>query len=843
MSLEDLRGAIREGRFSPDDEFSQDGMNYGPISQFKDIAYLASLKVGGQAGVAAPRSSYARPKQSVEVGRLITPILVIALIGGLGFVGYTQRETLMKLYSGFMSEAPKAKPTTTNPLKRYIATWTAAHPDVSGTVQEHLVSARLRHLEDTWKAYQTAEQAYQRALILDVDDATAIGGYVENLALWRYDLATVKEVQVARAAVKYAMELAPNNPAVFRAQAALALAAGDLNGCREGADAALKKDATDGRAKLLLSGCYMEGNVQLAIQEAERARQLQPELRRVDRVLGEAYAKTGRFASALKTLDERLKVDPDNGSVHKLYGDIARGVAMFDRAESHYRKAIAAKNDVQDAHLALADLKLELSQTSEAIREYKKAAELFPEQLGVRAVRAYAGWAQSELLRRRSERAKTLSERAMKVAGDEPRALIYIGQAAIVRGQAAVALGEPQVAITYANRAKEAVSEPSGLVLLGRAKVAMRQMDAGIKTLEEAVSADSKDPRLKGILAATYLARGGQPQAYALMRRAADVDPQQAWSRRRRGPMSLSEIPVREAIQRFRSSAGEERNASVASSAMGMLYYFLGDAGRAKAAIERALRIDNSNVTALIYDAQLALDRKDPKRAQRSALRLLAVERGSALGHLLHARALKIYVESEQAGSRWDFRRFGSDLGLEHLFKVRRRIRADQKNAFAFAREANAGCARCRRLANPTLAGEEHRRGGLIQESHQIVSLGTAAAGGCRLFFLTAGVGRDPKLLGQRVAGRVSTLGEHVAVDEHQRQALHPVRLKQPLDGRVRGEFTGVVAEIKTVDTDAVLLRPIESGGELRRLVIRVWTANTGRTAHRGIEDFYVGHD
>ncbi len=653
LALDDLRTAIREGRFSPDDEFSQDGINYGPISQFKDIAYLASLKVGGQASV-APRSSYAAPKRSFDMGGIVMPVLGILLLGGLGFGAYTQRDALVRLYHGSFSDKAPSGPARTNPFKRYLATWTAAHPDVSGTVQEHLVSARLRHLEDTWTGYQIAEQAFQRALILDIDNATAIGGYVENLALWRFDLASSKELQIAKAAVKYAQELAPNNPVVYRAQASLALAAGDLNGCRAGADAALKKDANDGRAKLLLAGCYLEGNVQLAIQEAERARQLLPELRRVDRMLGNAYAKTGRFASAFQILEERLKVDPDNGAVHLLYGDIARSISLYDKAESHYRKAIAAKNDIQAAHLALADLKLELSRTSEAIREYKKAAELFPEQIGVRAVRASAGWAQSELLRKRTERAATLADRAMKVSGDEPRALLYVAQAALVRGQAALALGEPAKAAMFANRAKDSGGEPAALVLSGRSAVAQRQMERGIKLLEEAVSADSKDPRLKGILAATYLTRGGQPQAYALMRRAADVDPQQAWSRRRKGPMSLSEIPVREAIERFRSSASEERNASVASSAMGMLYYFLGDANRARAAIERALRIDSSNVTALIYDAQLSIDRKDGRKAKKSALRLLAVERGSALGHLLHARALKLLKEDDKAREAFD---------------------------------------------------------------------------------------------------------------------------------------------------------------------------------------------
>jgi tetratricopeptide (TPR) repeat protein len=653
MDLEDLRQRIRSGEFSPDDDFSQDGHHYGSIASFKDIAYLASLKVGGQSG-GASRSSFARPRPGVSVGRLITPLLVLGVLGGLGFLGFTQRDQLVKVYQDLTTETKVLGPAMPNPLKRYLAKWGLAHPDVAGTAHEHLVNALQRHREDTWRGYEQAEQGYQRALLLDPDDPTAIAGYAENLAIWRYQITPPDELAIVRSAVAYAKDLAPENPAVHRAHAALSLAAGDLNGCRAGADEAIKRDATDGQAKLLLAGCYMEGNVKLAVQEIEAARKLVPELRRADLVLAEAYTRMGRFASAFRVLDERLEVDPNNGNVHLAYGDIARDLALFDGAREAYQKAAASGGDVQAAHLALGDLALELGDAGSAINHYEEATESRP-IYGVRAVRAYAGWAQGELLRGRGQRAAQLAEVALKSGRDDPSATLYLSQASIVRGEAGLMTGSATTATTFARRALDASGgEPSALVLLGRAAMAQGRVEQAIKHFEDAASSDSRDPRLKGILAATYLGRGGYTRAFSLMRRAADEDPLVANSRRRAGPLALTDLPVREAIEQFKRATSEDRNASVANAAIGMLYYHSRDRARAQAAVERALRADDSNVAALIYDAQLALDRGNAKAAESTAQKLLAVERGSALGYLLLGRSLKAQGKKEEALEKYE---------------------------------------------------------------------------------------------------------------------------------------------------------------------------------------------
>jgi tetratricopeptide (TPR) repeat protein len=629
MTLEDLRARIRQGELSPYDDYSKDGLSFFPIGKFQEIAYLSNIGTG-ESSVPRSRPSYAR-RGGEGLSRMVTLGLALAVLGGLGFIVVTQREKIEELVHFGRSNA-KQGPTSPNPLKRQLAAWRLAHPDVSGTAHEHLVTARARHLEDTWRGYQLAEDAFERALLLDENDPAAIAGYIENMAVWHYSLASTEETRTAQAAIKYALELTPENPIVHRASAALALAKGELNVCRQGADKALEKDATDGLAKLILAGCYMEGNVQLAMTEAERAAKLVPELRRADRVLALAYSKVGRYGSAFRLLDARTKVDPKNSAVQLLYGNLARDMAQFDVAEQHYRAAIDSGGDVQEAHMALAELMLEQSNVAGAIGEYKKAADVkgsSVERLG----RAYAGLARAETLLERPKEALRYSRMAL---GYTPRDTEVL----LVSGEVALMVGSATTAAAFAKKALDARSgEPAALVLSGRAAARERARERAIKSFEEAIANDPTDPRIKGILAAAYLGMGGTQQAYALMRKAAESDPMERVSRSRTGPLAITDASVREAIESFRKSAAEEANASVASSSMGLLYYQLGDRAHAQDAITRALRVDDSNATGLLYDAQLALDRGDLKRAEAAAVRILAIERGAALGHLMLARA------------------------------------------------------------------------------------------------------------------------------------------------------------------------------------------------------------
>lgn len=653
LSLEDLRAKIRAGEYGVGDEFSKDGgIGYSPLSKFQEIAYLGVIgntadAAGG--GLGRPRSSFAKRGASGP-GRLVKLAIVAVVLGGAGFGVYANLDDVTAFFSSIMPGGAAAPfNSNPNPLLIQINEWKKGRTDVSGAEREQLVAARAHHLEDTWKGYQLAEEAFQKALILEPSDPVAVAGYVENLAMWRFPLASAEEIRAADAAIKWALDLKPDNPAVNRGSAALALARKDFNACRNGADLALEKDATDGLAKLILAGCYMEGNTQLSVSEAEKAAKLVPELRRADRVLAYAYAKVGRYGSALRLLDARLKSDPKNGEVHILYGDLTRDLGKLDVAEQHYKAAIDSGGDVQEAHLAYAEFLLEGNNLPLAITEFKKAADVRGAQQPERLARAYAGLARAELLRDRPKDALKQAKLALNLMPREPEVLL-------VNGEAQLSVGSATTAAAFAKRALDIrAGEPALLVLAGRAAARNKDRDLVVKYFEEAMTNAPSDARIKGIFAAAYLTLGSSQQAYTLMRKAADIDPSERLSRSRTGPLAITDIPVREAVEAFRRSATEEGNASVANSAIGLLYYQVGDKQRAVDAIARALKSDDKNATALLYQAQLALDHNDYKQAEVAATHILSVDRGAALGYLMmaraHARQNNIPAAVEQYGN------------------------------------------------------------------------------------------------------------------------------------------------------------------------------------------------
>lgn len=328
-----------------------------------------------------------------------------------------------------------------------------------------------------------------------------------------------------------------------------------------------------------------------------------------------------------------------------------RSLGEFEQAEAHFRRAATnPEGDYGRALLTLGELSLERGDSASAITHFSNAATKSGALFGKRAADIYAGWARAELARNRAARAAKLADRALEA---QPKDL----SALLVRGHAALLAGSATTAAVYARRAldgRDREGEPAGLVLAAQADAELRARDQAVRRLELAMANDPRDVRLKGILAALFLKGGDSSQAYSLMRQAAEIDPLEAFARNRLGPISVAELAVRDAIAQFRKSASEERDASVASSSMAMLYYALGDQDRARAAVDRALRLDNANVAALVYEAQLAIDRGDASKGAQVARQLLAVEKGSSLGHLLLARALKVKKQLDEARQHYE---------------------------------------------------------------------------------------------------------------------------------------------------------------------------------------------
>lgn len=639
ITLAELRSRLQRGEVPSDAQFSRDGGAYQPLDRFDELEGYGkrsappnhkplSIEIPQQRTFIAKAR---RSRSSVGLGTVILLLLVIAVAGGVGYV-ILEPDKAKALYTEIVDSQQREAPRPPNPLRPLFDEWRKIHTDLGGTPEEHVLAAQQLHLEDTERGYAEAQVALQKALLLGEDNPVVMANFVENLVIWKAARLSATEIQIAQAAIKHANLLTDSEPAVFRGRAALELARGDLNGCRSWAERALSLDRADGQAKLLLSSSYLEGNGQLAIREAEGAVAAKPKLRRADRLLARAYADAGRYATAMTLLEKRVKDDPKNTAVHILYGQLSDELGRRDQAVKHYKAAAKGEGDNALAELMLGELLLSEGDSSAAtaLRQVM-ATDGVP--LAYRA-RALTGLAQTEINRRQWRKAAEFANRAVEIA---PR----MAAALIARAEVALHTGSPTTATSFAQRALSArAGEPASLALLGRAAVAMRQPDQALARFEEAIQNDPRDPRLKGILAGMYLAFGGSSQAFAVMRQVADLDPTETGSPKRGRVLTLSRLAQEEAIERFASATGEIRNRSVAHSSIGVMQYHLGQRKAAWRSITEALTSDESNMTARLYESQMALEDGKLKRAEEAARTILDIDRSSAMGHLMLARTL-----------------------------------------------------------------------------------------------------------------------------------------------------------------------------------------------------------
>lgn len=629
MSLDDVRERLRRGELTPHDDVSRDGINFSSVERFPELAYITALK-SPQLG--NERASGVTVHRGASAGRIFKWLVLGGVVAAVGAGVWSQRDVLVRVYENLMAGRVSTKPIGLNPVRRVSAAW-AEELGTPGKSLDALIAEGEASLErDTWQSYGESLESFRRALLVDQDDPRAIGGYVEAFAARSLPTSPPNRVKFVEAVIRYGLRLHPEKLAVHRGAAALAVARNRLNQCLDHGNAAVRLGPNDGRARLLLAQCFLEGNVELAIEEIQRAKAANSELLLVPRLLGVANARLGRFATALDFHRARQQLTPEDAASFIELGDLRRSLGQAGAAEKAYDEALNKKGYGQVAYIHLGELMLELRRPVQAAEAFQSALRLAPPQ-GPRGAAIFGGWARAELLAGRPERAGELAEQALSFDREYLPALI-------VRGESALLQNDAETAGRMASRArKEGPNEPAVLVLAGRAAERTGDMKRALDALREARANDPRDPRLSGILASHYLRRDQPTQAYVVMAEAADIDPEEARARSRFTPVALSDVPVAEAIDAFRKSAENERNAPVAHAAIGLMLYFSGESAQAQEAVDRALRLDDGVIPGLIYAAQLQLDGGRPRRALRTAGRILALERGHPLALVLRARA------------------------------------------------------------------------------------------------------------------------------------------------------------------------------------------------------------
>ena len=214
-----------------------------------------------------------------------------------------------------------------------------------------------------------------------------------------------------------------------------------------------------------------------ALDAAQRAERLNPNLAEVHLSLGSVYNATGKSAQAVDELKQALNLVPNSDEAYYRLGDAYLASGRKEEAISAYQSAVRANPYYWYNHNKLGGAYLQTGDTQKALESYKRVTEL---------------------------------------ASDNP-----IGYSNI--GAVYLRLGQYNEAIPPLQKTLEL--EPAGGAYsnLGTAYFFLKRYDEAVKTFEKAVEMSPKDEQLMGNLADSYRWSGQKDKAVETYNRAINL--------------------------------------------------------------------------------------------------------------------------------------------------------------------------------------------------------------------------------------------------------------------------------------------------------------------------------
>jgi tetratricopeptide (TPR) repeat protein len=121
-----------------------------------------------------------------------------------------------------------------------------------------------------------------------------------------------------------------------------------------------------------------DGESKKAIEAFEKAIKLQPSLGEVYADLGQAYLRSGRYEDAAKSAREAIKIDQVNPSAFYTIGLALMEMGDFPHAYEAFSRAIKLKTDYAEAYLGAANTQFRTGRADEAIKSCQQAIKINP---------------------------------------------------------------------------------------------------------------------------------------------------------------------------------------------------------------------------------------------------------------------------------------------------------------------------------------------------------------------------------------------------------------------------------------------------------------------------------
>ncbi len=199
-----------------------------------------------------------------------------------------------------------------------------------------------------------------------------------------------------------------------------------------------ESEANWGLAATLLE----RGRAPEALEYAQRAVEITPQLYMAHNTLGRVLARLGRLQDAVKQFQQALRLKPDDCETHVNWGNALQDSGNVQEAIAQYELAVRLKPDSAEVHISLGNALLTQGNARDAVANYEEALRLKPDNaeahdnLGIALAQA-----------RRLPEAMEHWEQALKLKPDDVEAHVNLGKALEGQGRLPEAIAHYQQAL------------------------------------------------------------------------------------------------------------------------------------------------------------------------------------------------------------------------------------------------------------------------------------------------------------------------------------------------------------------------------------------------------------
>ncbi|MGO9245546.1 MAG: tetratricopeptide repeat protein [Verrucomicrobiia bacterium] len=187
-----------------------------------------------------------------------------------------------------------------------------------------------------------------------------------------------------------------------------------------------ESEANWGLAATLLE----RGRAPEALEYAQRAVEITPQLYMAHNTLGRVLARLGRLQDAVKQFQQALRLKPDDCETHVNWGNALRDSGNVQEAIAQYELAVRLKPDSAEVHINLGNALLTQGNARDAVANYEEALRLNPD-----SAEAHMSLRSALLVQGRVPEAIRRYEEALRIKPDSAEAHDNLGIALAQAGR------------------------------------------------------------------------------------------------------------------------------------------------------------------------------------------------------------------------------------------------------------------------------------------------------------------------------------------------------------------------------------------------------------------------